>query len=1738
MSNKNAIIWRTILNSLFHNLFLFLIFISMLPTKAFGGSWNIVWQEDFGVVEDSVCRDFADPNMSVPGHKLADIELMGDTFYGITNSTAWCFIHKKSVNPSKAYHFVPGRDHTGNTNGGMLVVNVGADGNGEPIYENNLRLKPCGNHKYRLSMFVANVSDAWINPDLTLQVYNMKDVANPELLESVNLSGSDVVAWPGSEKNTQGLYTHKEREWSEASVEFDAKTGDVLKIVILNYQPGGAGNDFALDDITLQRYDDEEIVPPIIEINNVLTNSLCVPVYALSNTDVLTAWRKIYHSIYCLWQYSTDDGYTWTDIPEQSGIEKFLLQRETPTTGKEVYRLIITGGDDDSEAQAKAEHIAKYGTPDDGCDYFSISNIISQMEVKDPPVAYLGIDYDQQIISQSAYDCKTIDHVVTLISTEWDDRFSNYYTLWQYSDDDKTWQDLPSVDKELLFSDDFYGLTYFRVILAANENTLSQVAQNGKPDNCDKDYFITNSVSIECLESCKKPEYEALLDKLYICQDSDDKVELKVNKTNTAKVLEIEWHKKSEKETAWTLIPGETGESVSLPNPKISTSYLFLAKNGNCISDSIKFELTVRPPIIFNPMADINICEGMGLIFFTDKIKTVDHAPVTYIWNGVPSTDTFCVLSDITEDRIVTLSATDGVCVSNEVTSNIYVEKIAAVTFQPLPSVVCEGGKVDLVADVQLSSVNSFRWEKDGILFNDVDLVTSDILNEGAVYEFIVDGVECPSLEYLIFVDVEKKVDVTLQPLPPNICEGEHVNLIADAKLSSYNTFKWEKGSELISDTDLATSDRPTEDATYKLTITGETCPTIEKEFSVIVEKYPDVTLQPLPAIICEGEKVDLIADVQLTPYNTFKWEKESVSIYDFDLISDSELITSDIPTEDATYKFSISGQRCLPIEKKVSVKVEKKADVTLQQPQPSVVCIGEEIDLVADAKLTSANTFKWEDGSGEFLGDVDLKISVIPAEDDTYKFTVYGDKCPTIEKEVSVKVEKIAEVSLQPLPAVICEGEKVDLIADAKLTSYNTFKWEKGKELITNSDLSTSDIPSEDATYKFTVVGEKCPAIETELNVKVEKKAEVTLQPLPAVICEGETVNLIADAQLTSSNSFKWEKGNALITNSDLSTSDIPSEDATYKFTVVGDKCPAIETELNVKVEKIADVTLQPLPAVICEGEKVDLIADAQLTSSNSFKWEKGGELISDSKLTTTDIPTEDATYKLTVNGEKCPTIEKEVSVKVEKKAELTLSISDVLVCQNSPVSLSVISSNAPKLVWKQKYDGDSQYYEMAESGEKIDITATKSASFMVESADELACQSAVSNEVSLFVEEPLSVLLENVPAEVCEGTTVSLSASVSENCTSYGWKKNDDESFGKNTLYLEDIPSETTTYEFWAKPLVCPAYIEKFVVDVEHVKNVELSASESNICKGEDVTLTTKYPYTEGIVWESKRKDETQFSKVDEAVSEIVVSPSDNTVYRVSAVSKLGCEEKGSEQEIEVTQPVGLAVKDISVCEGDVAHLEATTENSYDKIEWTFDGDGSANRSGAVVDITPESTMSYNVVAYNGICKEEMSGTVTVVPIPRISSHEEIGKHTYQMIVENTDETLYFDYHNGEDKTISNLLENAVVGKFYNVEVSNSLGCSSTYMFQVPFVEPEFPIYFYQGDENWQVENIENYPNSILYIYDRFGKLLFKETGNTDGWSGEYNGKKLPSTDYWYVLDVPEIDKKYTGHFTLMRR
>lgn len=71
---------------------------------------------------------------------------------------------------------------------------------------------------------------------------------------------------------------------------------------------------------------------------------------------------------------------------------------------------------------------------------------------------------------------------------------------------------------------------------------------------------------------------------------------------------------------------------------------------------------------------------------------------------------------------------------------------------------------------------------------------------------------------------------------------------------------------------------------------------------------------------------------------------------------------------------------------------------------------------------------------------------------------------------------------------------------------------------------------------------------------------------------------------------------------------------------------------------------------------------------------------------------------------------------------------------------------------------------------------------------------------------------------------------------------------------------------------------------------------------------------------------------------------------------------------------------------------------------------------------------------------------------------------------------------------------------------------------------------------NEYWTVIGTERYPESMIYIYDRYGKLLKQLRPTDKGWNGMHNGLPLPSSDYWFKY-IYDVGKVYTGHFSLKR-
>ncbi len=120
-------------------------------------------------------------------------------------------------------------------------------------------------------------------------------------------------------------------------------------------------------------------------------------------------------------------------------------------------------------------------------------------------------------------------------------------------------------------------------------------------------------------------------------------------------------------------------------------------------------------------------------------------------------------------------------------------------------------------------------------------------------------------------------------------------------------------------------------------------------------------------------------------------------------------------------------------------------------------------------------------------------------------------------------------------------------------------------------------------------------------------------------------------------------------------------------------------------------------------------------------------------------------------------------------------------------------------------------------------------------------------------------------------------------------------------------------------------------------------------------------------------------------------------------------------------------------------------------------------------------------------------------------------------------------------QDPNIFNNLEPGI----HTVYVRDKNSCG---IIEQTFSIIDFPSYFTpNGDlvnDFWQVKGIssEFQPNSLIYIYNRYGKLITQIKADSRGWDGTLNGKPLPSNDYWFFVTL-EDGRIYKDHFTLKR-
>ncbi len=129
-------------------------------------------------------------------------------------------------------------------------------------------------------------------------------------------------------------------------------------------------------------------------------------------------------------------------------------------------------------------------------------------------------------------------------------------------------------------------------------------------------------------------------------------------------------------------------------------------------------------------------------------------------------------------------------------------------------------------------------------------------------------------------------------------------------------------------------------------------------------------------------------------------------------------------------------------------------------------------------------------------------------------------------------------------------------------------------------------------------------------------------------------------------------------------------------------------------------------------------------------------------------------------------------------------------------------------------------------------------------------------------------------------------------------------------------------------------------------------------------------------------------------------------------------------------------------------------------------------------------------------------------------------------------------FILDDGEPQT-SNVFENVTFG-VHIVTIRDLNGCEDVF---TEVVVVDIPKFFTPNNDRfydtWHIVGIDQIPGTVVYIYNRHGKLLKTLSHTSIGWDGTFNGANMPSDDYWFVAKVIQNGEAFDlkGHFALKR-
>ncbi|WP_312078565.1 choice-of-anchor L domain-containing protein [Chryseobacterium sp.] len=288
-------------------------------------------------------------------------------------------------------------------------------------------------------------------------------------------------------------------------------------------------------------------------------------------------------------------------------------------------------------------------------------------------------------------------------------------------------------------------------------------------------------------------------------------------------------------------------------------------------------------------------------------------------------------------------------------------------------------------------------------------------------------------------------------------------------------------------------------------------------------------------------------------------------------------------------------------------------------------------------------------------------------------------------------------------------------------------------------------------------------------------------------------------------------------------------------------------------------------------------------------------------------------------------------------------------------------------------------------------------------------------------------------------------------------------------------------------------------------------VAAPKVRICQGESIILTA----SGGVTY--------QWSDTTMNGAVRTVSPNTTTTYTVYAIGAQGCKSlQPASVTIEVVPAITSNLTGGWICNGDNITLNAGAGPNY-TYQWS---NGATTQT-----INVEVGGVYSVTIGNGVCTKVYTTEVHIAVPPTITNVDYKDDTIVLSVSNPSNGALEYSIDNGltwqNSHIFTNVPRNTLVYLRVRVKTTSCVGALEYYTFNMQNVITP------NGDnvnDKIDFRGVDGNKKFTANISDRYGRVVYKYEKIRPYWDGYFQGKKLPTSSYWYQVTFEDPASKQT--------